>query len=153
MCRRQALTEKLHIEFTKSRARRTNDNALVESKNASVVRKHLGYSHIPSHHAQTVNAFLRDQLTPYLNYHRPCFFPEITTDAKGRQRRRYPYRYMNTPYERLKQVTDATTFLKPGHTFTQLDRLARTMTDNQCADRLNTERVKLFQHIKSKKAA
>ncbi len=148
-----AMLEKLHIEFTKSRARRTNDNALVESKNASVVRKHLGYSHIPSHHAQTVNAFLRDQLTPYLNYHRPCFFPEITTDAKGRQRRRYPYRYMNTPYERLKQVTDATTFLKPGHTFAQLDTLARTMTDNQCADRLNTERVKLFQHIKSKKAA
>jgi hypothetical protein len=35
-----ALLEKLRIEpFTKSRARRTNDNALVESKNGSVVRQ------------------------------------------------------------------------------------------------------------------
>jgi transposase InsO family protein len=40
------LLEKLHIDFTKSRARQTNDNALVESKNGSVVRKHLGFSHI-----------------------------------------------------------------------------------------------------------
>ena len=41
------MLDKLRIEFTKSRARRTNDNALVESKNGSVVRKHLGYAHIP----------------------------------------------------------------------------------------------------------
>lgn len=59
-----AMLEKLLIEFTKSRARRTNDKALVESKNASVVRKHLGYSHIPSHHAKTVNAFLCDTSRP-----------------------------------------------------------------------------------------
>ena len=37
-----ALLAKLHAEFTKSRSRRTNDNALAESKNGSVVRKHLG---------------------------------------------------------------------------------------------------------------
>lgn len=41
------LLNKLLIEFTKSRARHTNDNALVESKTAAVVRKHLGYAHIP----------------------------------------------------------------------------------------------------------
>ena len=41
------LLEKLLIEFTKSRARHTNDNALAESKNASIVRKYLGYSQIP----------------------------------------------------------------------------------------------------------
>ena len=33
------LLNKLLIEFTKSRARRTNDNALVEGKNGAVVRK------------------------------------------------------------------------------------------------------------------
>lgn len=147
------MLEKLRIEFTKSRARRTNDNALVESKNASVVRKHLGYSHIPSHHAQTVNAFLCDHLTPYLNYHRPCFFPEVTVDAKGRQRRRYRYKHMNTPYEKLKALPEATSFLKPDSTFANLDRLAQAMTDNQAAEQLNREHEKLFQHINSKKAA
>ncbi|MGE4344844.1 MAG: hypothetical protein AB7F20_11295 [Geoalkalibacter sp.] len=35
------LLEKLHVELTKSRSRHYNDNALVESKNASVVRKVL----------------------------------------------------------------------------------------------------------------
>ena len=148
-----AMLEKLLIEFTKSRARRTNDNALVESKNASVVRKHLGYSHIPSHHAQTVNVFLRDHLTPYLNFHRPCFFPEVTVDDKGRQRRRYRYEHMNTPYEKLKALPDAEAFLKPGIGFGELDALARTLTDNQAAEQLNRARDKLFQRIKSKKAA
>ena len=147
------MLEKLRIEFTKSRARRTNDNALVESKNASVVRKHLGYSHIPSHHAQTVNAFLRDQLTPYLNYHRPCFFAEVTVDAKGRQRRRYRYEHINTPYERLKAIPDVAAALKPGLSFADLDAIAHAMTDNQAAEQLNRERGKLFQQIKSKKVA
>ncbi len=39
------LLNKLHIELTKSRSRQSNDNALAESKNASVVRKTFGYSH------------------------------------------------------------------------------------------------------------
>ena len=33
------LLDKLHIEFTQSRAQHSNDNGLVESKNGSVVRK------------------------------------------------------------------------------------------------------------------
>ena len=51
------MLEKLRIEQTKSRARHSNDNALAESKNASVVRKHMGYSHIPQKYAKPINAF------------------------------------------------------------------------------------------------
>lgn len=51
------LLEKLRIEQTQSRSRQTNDNALAESKNASTVRKHLGYSHLPQHLAAAVNGF------------------------------------------------------------------------------------------------
>ncbi|MFT6904907.1 MAG: transposase InsO family protein [Oleiphilaceae bacterium] len=40
------LREKLLIDFTKSRSRHSNDNALAESKNASIVRKTFGYQHI-----------------------------------------------------------------------------------------------------------
>ena len=40
------LLNKLLIELTKSRARQSNDNAPVESKNGAIVRKHLGYAHI-----------------------------------------------------------------------------------------------------------
>ena len=59
-----ARLQALHIdEFTKSRPRRSNDNALVESKNGSVIRKHLGYGHIPSRYAERVNAFTQ-QVSP-----------------------------------------------------------------------------------------
>ena len=40
------LLNKLLIEQTKSRPRRSNDNGLVEAKNGAVVRKHMGYTHI-----------------------------------------------------------------------------------------------------------
>jgi len=77
------LLEKLRIEQTycarsphpKSRSQQTTDNALAESKNASTVRKHLGYSHIPQRLAGVVNEFVGGVLSPYLNFHRPCHFP------------------------------------------------------------------------------
>ena len=53
------LLNKLLIGLTKSRARQTNDNALVESKNGAIVRKHLGYGHIPQRFAPLINAFNR----------------------------------------------------------------------------------------------
>ncbi len=71
-----ALLAKLHInEFTKSRPRRSNDNALIESKNGSIVRKWLGHTHIPRDLAPLVDAFLRDSLSPFLNFHRPASSP------------------------------------------------------------------------------
>ncbi|MGI8745378.1 MAG: hypothetical protein ACR2NN_22945 [Bryobacteraceae bacterium] len=39
------LLKGLLIEFTRSRANRTQDNALVEGKNGAIIRKHLGYGH------------------------------------------------------------------------------------------------------------
>ena len=50
------MLEKLRIEQTKSRSRQGNDNALAESKNASVVRKHMGYAHIPQETGATHGA-------------------------------------------------------------------------------------------------
>jgi len=92
------ILEKLRIELTRSRPRHTNDNALAESKNASVVRKHLGYVPIPQTFAQEVNSFCRDDLNPYVNFHRPCFFSETTTDARGKEKKSYPYRNIKTPF-------------------------------------------------------
>lgn len=142
------LLEKLRIEdFTKSRARRSNDNALVESKNGSVVRKHLGYAHIPGQYAQQVNAFTQGVFSPYLNFHRPCFFPTEEIDARGRLRKRYRYEDMMTPYDKLKSLPDAAQYLKPGITFQQLDAIACAMSDNEAARRLNQARDELFRSI------
>jgi len=144
-----ALLEKLLIEFTKSRPRRSNDNALAESKNGAIIRKHLGYAHIPQHCASLVNAFCADHLNPYINFHRPCFFPETITDKNGKQRKRYRYEDMMTPYEKLKSLPKAKQYLKQGITFKQLDAQAKSMSDNDAATALNNARRKLFQAISS----
>ncbi|MCG5549578.1 integrase [Halorhodospira halochloris] len=143
------LLEKLKItEFTKSRARRSHDNALVESKNGSVVRKHLGYHHIPKSFAEQVNEFNQNQLSTYLNFHRPCHFPTETVDTKGRRRKRYRYEDMATPYEKLKSLANAEQYLKPGVTFKQLDEIAYAICDNEAARQLNEARENLFQSIR-----
>jgi transposase InsO family protein len=142
------LLEKLCIEqFTKSRARQTNDNALVESKNGSVVRKHLGYAHIPGRCARAVNTFTQGVLSPYLNFHRPCFFPTEEIDAKGRLRKRYRFADLMTPYDKLKSLPGADQYLKPGTTFEHLDAIAYAISDNDAARRLNQARAKLFRSI------
>jgi hypothetical protein len=151
----EMLNKLLIEEQTKSRARHSNDNAQAESKNGSIVRKHLGYSHIPQRFARLVNDFCREHLNPYINFHRPCLFAETITDAKGRQRKRYPYQLMMTPYEKLKSLADATLFLKPEISFEHLDALARAISDNDAAQQLNDARATLFKLIsnQSKSAA
>lgn len=141
------LLEKLRIEFTKSRSRQTNDNALAESKNGSVVRKIFGYTHIQQHWAPVINAFNKDYLNPYINYHRPCFFAENRVDKKGKTRKVYPYKNMQTPYDKLKSLPDAGKYLKPGVTFEILDKVAHQMSDNQAADQMKAARQKLFNTI------
>lgn len=151
----ELLNKLLIEEHTKSRSRHSNDNAQAESKNGSIVRKHFGYSHIPQRFARVVNEFCRDQLNPYINFHRPCLFPETITDAKGRQRKRYPYKLMMTPYEKLKSLPNAEQYLKPGISFQGLDALAAAISDNDCAQRLNEARARLFKSFsnRSKSAA
>jgi transposase InsO family protein len=60
------MLDKLRVEFTKSRPRHSNDNGLAETKNGAVIRKHLGYAHIPQCFAAAVNAFCAEHLNPYL---------------------------------------------------------------------------------------
>ncbi len=141
------LLTKLEIELTKSRSRHSNDNALAESKNASIVRKQFGYTHIPQKWAPLINTFNLKYLYPYINYHRPCFFPEVTTDDKGKQRKTYPYKSMMTPYEKLKSLPNAKTYLKADFHFEILDEQAMEMTDNACAELLQKERNELFNQI------
>ncbi len=140
------LLERLRVEFTKSRPRQSNDNALAGSRNASVVRKHLGYAHIPQHCASLVNAFCADFLNP-TSQPPTIFFAETITDAKGKQRKKYRYENMSTPYEKFKSLPDTDQYLKPGITFKQLDAQAAKMSDNDAALAMNNARKRLFQAV------
>ena len=141
------LLNKMLTRFTKSRPRHSNDNGLVETKNGSVVRKQLGYAYIPQRCAELVNEFNRDFFNPYINFHRPCFFPVSIIDPKGKIRKTYPYKMVRTPYERLKSLPQAESYLRPGVTFEKLVTIANQMSDNQFAERMVNARSNLFQQI------
>ena len=141
------LLNRLHIQMTKSRARHSNDNALAESKNGSIVRKYFGYVHIPQKWAPLINEFNRKHLTPYINFHRPSYFAKVKTDEKGKEKKSYPYECMMTPYEKFKSLPNAGGYLKQGISFKILDQEMLAMTDLQAAQALKKARVKLFQHM------
>jgi len=141
------LLNKLLVRFTKSRPRHPDDNGLVETKNGSVVRKNLGYTYIPQACAELLNGYHRDYLNPYINFHRPCFFPVSVIDHKGKIRKTYPYEKVRTPYERLKSLPQVESYLRPGVTFEKLETIANNMSDNQFAERMLKARSNLFQQI------
>ena len=86
----------------------------------------------------------------HINYHRPCLFPETVTDKKGKQRKRYPYASLMTPYEKLKSLDGAQTCLKPGVSFDILYGIAYRISDNAAADALQQARRELFTTIHDK---
>jgi transposase InsO family protein len=144
------LLEKLRIEFTRSRPRTTNDNALAETKNGAVVRKVFGYAHIPQVHAARINVFCRTHLNPLLNLHRPCLFAtELPDPAKpGRTRKVYRHADVMTPLEKLLSLPEAASFLRAAVSLPDLQAQALAKTDLQAAIELNQARQKLFSAIR-----
>lgn len=150
-----SLLEKLRIEQTKSRSRHSNDNALAESKNASVVRKHMGYDHIPQAYAKSINAFYQETFNPWLNLHRPCLFATLITNHKGKTVKRYKPQDVKTPLECLTQLAPLgrVTF-KPGITLEALQIQARSQTDLAAAQAMQSAKRELFAgFVKPKRRA
>ena len=137
------LLNKLKIAQTKSRPRRSNDNGLVEAKNGAVIRKPRGYLHIQSEHAQDIHDFYRDHLNPYLNFHRPCGQPELSTDGKGKQR--LVYKQYLTPWDLFRQLPKSSSYLRPGQTITALAKCARQVSDTEAARLMQEAKQKLFR--------
>jgi transposase InsO family protein len=145
------LLNKLLVEQTKSRPRRSNDNGLVETKNGWVIRKHIGYGHIASEHAEAFDQYYREHFNPYLNFHRPCGVPELKVNAKGKQKR--VYRWYATPWEILRQLPGLAGFLRADLTVAMLDEYAQTKSDTQAAVAVREARRKLFEGLPEKRSA
>jgi len=141
------LLNKLLIELTKSRPRHSNDNPLVETKNGAVVRKHMGYIHIPRGKAEIVNRFYQKWFNDYLNYHRASAFPEIKMDKKGKEKRIYPHSGYMTPYAKLKSLKNSKQYLKDGITFEKLDETAYVMSHTDYAISMQEAKQKMKKEI------
>ncbi len=142
------LLNKLLIRQTKSRARHCNDNALAESKNGSVIRKHMGRNFISQKYAKPINEFYENYFNVYLNFHRPCGYATLITDSKGKIRKKYDV-YM-PPYEKLKSLKDFEQHLKSEVKLASLDKIAYEKSDNEFAASMQKAKVELFKHINHK---
>lgn len=143
------MLSKLKVSQTKSRSRRTNDNALVEGKNASVVRKIMGHVHIPQGYAPKINTFYREHMDEFLNFHRPCAFPTEYIDLKGKIKKKYEI-YL-TPVEKLMSIDNFESFLLEGVTKKYLIDMQMRKTHLKSAEDLRVAKTKLFNEIFNKK--
>ena len=138
-----ALLNKLLIEFTKSRARHTNDQALVEGKNGSIIRKHMGHWHIPQSEATKIQSFYNETFNEYLNFHRPCGFATETVDEKGKIKKQYNDYF--TPFEKLQTLTKPEQFLKEGVTMKSLKEVEQQRSDTESAKLMQEKKIVLFR--------
>lgn len=138
------LLEKLRVEFTKSRAYRTTDNALVEGKNGAIIRKHIGHGPIAAHHAEAFQKFFTAYLNPYLNFHRPCGFATIQIGSRGRRKRIYPADDYRTPFEKLASLPKWESYLKPGLDAESLQRTSQQLSDTEAARKMQKAKTVLL---------
>ena len=139
------LLTNLLIDQSKSRARHTNDQALVEGKNGSIVRKLYGRNFINRKFAPLINTFNKEYVNIYLNYHRPCLFAEEEINKLGKIKKKYLASV--TPYEKLKSLEKAEQYLKDGITFESLDKIAYAESDNDFGKKMMKAKDKLFKKI------
>ncbi len=142
------LLNKLLIRLTKSRARKTTDNALVESKNGSVIRKWIGYGFIGKEYAGNLNSFY-SLFNEYVNFHRPCAFAKQTMDKKGKIKKVYPQSDYSTPYQKLKNIPGYHSYLKDDISPLYIETLALRYTDNQIAELVQSTLKSIGTEVKS----
>jgi hypothetical protein len=92
--------EKENLEFTRSRPRKKNDNAYIEQKNWTHVRKVLGYFRYDSDEELILmNSLYEKELRLYKNFFSPVMKLKEKERFGGRVKRKYDT--PKTPYQRL----------------------------------------------------
>jgi transposase InsO family protein len=142
-----SLLNELLVDMTKSRPRHSNDNALAESKNGSVIRTWMGYGFIDRKFAGDLNEFYFGFFNEYLNFHRPCAFASNQELPNGKVKKVYRLENYATPYQKLKSLPKAKRYLKKGVTFQKLEEKFLHRNSNEHAEILQRERQKLFNKI------
>ncbi|MFQ6093410.1 MAG: transposase [bacterium] len=88
------------LEFTRSRPYRKNDNAYIEQKNSTHVRKPLGYLRYDTpEELHLINDLYRTELRLYKNFFQPVMKLRTKERVEGKLRRRYDK--PKTPFQRL----------------------------------------------------
>lgn len=98
------------LEFTRSRANKKNDNAYVEQKNWTHVRKIFGYfRYDTSRELAIINGLYRNEVRLYKNFFQPIM--KLRKKVRIGAKRKRQYEPAKTPYHRLmesKQISQET---------------------------------------------
>lgn len=87
------------LELTRSRAYKKNDQAWIEQKNGSVVRRMVGYGRLEGVAATTALGKLHDVVRLYVNFFQPSF--KLKSKIREGAKVKKTYYLPATPYERL----------------------------------------------------
>lgn len=141
------LLEKLRIAQTKSRARQSGDQGLVEGKNRAVPRKQYGHAHIPKKYAPMINEYNKMFLNPYLFFHRQCAFADDVMDERGKIKK--VYNTYLTPCEKLLSIENVEQYLKNGVTKESLVAESHEQTHLVAAQEMQKAKQQLFAKIRA----
>jgi hypothetical protein len=132
-CDREKLT------FTRSRPSHKNDNAYIEQKNWTHVRKILGYLRYDTiEELKMINELYRNELRLYKNFFQPVMKLVSKERIGGRVKRKYDI--PRTPYQRLMESNQITPDRKA-----ELESLYRSLNPAQLRREIEIKLEKLFQ--------
>jgi len=138
-------TEKESLAFTRSRPYRKNDNARIEQKNFTHVRRPLGYLRYDTpEELALINSLYRNELRLYKNFFQPVMRLRHKERIEGKPRRRYAR--AQTPYRILKESGQ----LAPDK-LKELDTLYRSLNPADLKRRIDLKLKELYALYEKKK--
>ena len=140
-CRREG------IEFTRSRATRKNDNAYIEEKNWTHVRKIFGYLRYDSYEELAImNDLYRNELRLYKNFFQPVMKLQSKERIGDKVKRRYEV--AKTPYQRLIESSQI-----PEGVEEELKGIYLSLNPVQLKRSIDAKLAKLYQAYEEKKGS
>jgi hypothetical protein len=138
-------TQKEHLDFTRSRPYRKNDNAYIEQKNFTHVRRPLGYLRYDTpQELDLINDLYRNELRLYKNFFQPVMRLEGKERVNGKIHRRYAK--PKTPYRILKESGQLSR-----EQIKTLDELYRSLNPADLKRRIDQKLNQLFSLYEKKR--
>jgi hypothetical protein len=133
------------LEFTRSRASRKNDNAYIEEKNWTHVRKIFGYLRYDTFEELAImNDLYHNELRLYKNFFQPVMKLQSKERIGGRVKRKYDA--PGTPYQRLMGSEQISEEAKE-----ELRRVYLSLNPAELKRNIDTKLAKLYQTYEQKK--
>jgi hypothetical protein len=138
-------TQKEGLAFTRSRPYHKNDNAYIEQKNFTHVRRPLGYLRYDTpEELDLINDLYRNELRLYKNFFQPVMRLERKERIEGKTRRRYAK--PKTPYRILRESRQPTP-----EALKTLDDLYRSLNPADLKRRIDQKLKKLYTLYEKKR--